>query len=332
VATAEATCQNPTNRSRLRQDSALGHRCRQSPASCPDRFYSLESIPLRLVFGYNWFFAISCSEVLSMKSIGRRSFFRNLLTSGVLAGAGAAQTVQPAPQNAGNSPFSSRRMDEMTSREIEFYLKSGGDLALIPFGPISGHGALIPVGMHAHWAHALSLLIADKANGLVFPLTHCCFAGATRTFRGTVSFTHEEQVMVLKRIASTLNKQGFRRTVLVGGTNPEDTAGTIAARELFDETEKPSFFISARRAFDLPEVKGVVAWLPRQFQRAADRTGKLEDPGPRAADSVGKLVQGNQNRQGHRSARRDHPGYRRHAKVGSRRIPLVRRDEPRQRG
>ena len=45
-------------------------------------------------------------------------------------------------------------MDEMTSREIEFYLKSGGDLVLIPFGPISGHGALIPVGMHAHWAHA----------------------------------------------------------------------------------------------------------------------------------------------------------------------------------
>jgi hypothetical protein len=29
----------------------------------------------------------------------------------------------------------------------------------------------------------------------------------------------------------------------------------IAARELFDETEKPIFFVSARRAFDLPEVQ-----------------------------------------------------------------------------
>jgi creatinine amidohydrolase/Fe(II)-dependent formamide hydrolase-like protein len=200
-----------------------------------------------------------------MKSIGRRSFFRNLLTGGMLAGAGAAQTVQPASQNAGTSQFSSRRMDEMTSREIEFYLKAGGDLALIPFGPISGHGALIPVGMHAHWAHALSLLIADKANGLVFPLTHCCFAGATRAFRGTVSFTHGEQVMVLKRIASTLNKQGFRRTVLVGGTNPEDTAGLIAARELFDESEVPTYFISARRAFDLPEVQALWKGYPGNF-------------------------------------------------------------------
>jgi hypothetical protein len=71
--------------------------------------------------------------------------------------------------------------------------------------------------------------------------------------------------MVLKRIASTLNKQGFRRTVLVGGTNPEDTAGGIAARELFDETEKPSFFISARRAFDLPEVRELWRGYPGNF-------------------------------------------------------------------
>jgi creatinine amidohydrolase/Fe(II)-dependent formamide hydrolase-like protein len=201
-----------------------------------------------------------------MKPIERRNFFRNILTGTLIAGTCAIQTARPAPQNSGEVPFPSRRMDEMTSREIEFYLKSGGDLVLIPFGPISGHGALIPVGMHAHWAHALSLLIADKANGLVFPPTHCCFAGATRTFRGTVSFTHGEQVTVLKRIASTLNKQGFRRTVLVGGTNPEDTAGMIAARELFDETEIPTFFISARRAFDLPEVQELWRGYPGSFE------------------------------------------------------------------
>jgi creatinine amidohydrolase/Fe(II)-dependent formamide hydrolase-like protein len=200
-----------------------------------------------------------------MKSIDRRTFFRGLLTGGMLAGSGTAQTAQPVSQNTGARQFSSRRMDELTSREIEFYLKAGGDLALIPFGPISGHGALIPLGMHAHWAHALSLLIAEKANGLVFPVTHCCFAGATRTFRGTVSFTHGEQVMVLKRIASSLNKAGFRRTVLVGGTNPEDTAGMIAARELFDESEVPTYFISARHAFDLPEVQALWKGYPGNF-------------------------------------------------------------------
>ena len=40
-----------------------------------------------------------------MKSIGRRGFFRNLLTGGVLARAGAAQTVPPAPQRFGQYPL-----------------------------------------------------------------------------------------------------------------------------------------------------------------------------------------------------------------------------------
>src|SRR6516165_1693897 len=200
-----------------------------------------------------------------MTRIPRRSLLKSALAGVAWSGAASAQGEKPGIQGTAATPLVSRRMEDMTSREIEVFLKAGGDLVLIPFGPVSGHGALIPVGMHAHWAHALSVLIAEKANGLVFPLTHCCFAGATRTFRGTVSFTVEEQVTVLKRIASTLNTQGFRRTVLVGGTNHEDTGGMVAARELFDETEKPFWFVSASRALELPEVKARYEGYPGKF-------------------------------------------------------------------
>src|SRR5262245_51866079 len=102
-----------------------------------------------------------------MKRITRRSVLKSAIAGAALSGAASAQEEKPArPPTA----FASRRMDEMTSREIELYLKGGGDLALVPFGPVSGHGALIPIGMHAHWAHAFSVLIAEKANGLVFPV------------------------------------------------------------------------------------------------------------------------------------------------------------------
>jgi creatinine amidohydrolase/Fe(II)-dependent formamide hydrolase-like protein len=200
-----------------------------------------------------------------MTQFPRRHLLQSLFAGAAWSGAACAQDEKHDGQRIAPARFTSRRMEEMTSREIELYLKAGGDLVLVPFGPISGHGALIPVGMHAHWAHALGVLIAEKANGLVFPVTQCCFAGATRTFRGTVSFTVGEQVMVLKRIASTLQKQGFRRTVLVGGTNPEDTGGMIAARELFDETEKPFWFVSASRALQLPEVKALYESYPGKF-------------------------------------------------------------------
>jgi creatinine amidohydrolase/Fe(II)-dependent formamide hydrolase-like protein len=174
-------------------------------------------------------------------------------------GAEPQRTPEPKP---GPDKFFTRRMEEMTSREIEFYLKDGGDLVFVPFGPISGHGAFIPVGMHAHWAHALSVVLARKAGGLVFPPCYACYAGATRSFRGTVSFEYGEQVSTLKRIALRLYRAGFRRVVLVGGTNPEDTAGMIAARELFDETEKPFLFLKCQTLLASPQAKALYEGYP----------------------------------------------------------------------
>jgi len=190
-----------------------------------------------------------------MKNILRRSFFQALLCS----------AAARAPGRAATTPAPTRRMDEMTSREVDSYLQEGGDLVFVPFGPMSGHGPFIPMGMHAHWANALSVLLAEKANGLVFPATYACFAGATRTFPGTVSFTMEEQVLVLKRIAATLHAAGFKRTVLVAGTNPEDVGGIIAARALFDETEVPYFYLQGSKLTEDPQIKAMYAGYPGNF-------------------------------------------------------------------
>src|SRR3989339_817343 len=173
-----------------------------------------------------------------MSIMRRRKFISNTLglttalsASQILA---AEQTLKKREQYpAGKKEkWFTRRMEEMTSREIEFYLKEGGDLVFIPFGPVSGHGAFTPMGMHAHWANALSVLLAGKADGLVFPPTYTVMAGATQSFRGTVHFTVGEQVSILKRIAMNLYNAGFRRVVLIGGTTPEDTGGRVAVREL----------------------------------------------------------------------------------------------------
>ena len=74
-----------------------------------------------------------------------------------------------------------------------------------------------------------------------------------------------EQVSVLKRIASTLHAAGFKRTVLVAGTNPEDTGGIIAARALFDETETPYFYLQGSRILDAPEIKAMYEGYPGNF-------------------------------------------------------------------
>ena len=158
-----------------------------------------------------------------------------------------------------------RRLDEMTSREVELYVQDGGDLIFVPFGPISGHGAFIPLGIHAHWAQALSLLVAERANGLVHPPIFTCYAGATRSFRATGIHTITEQASILKRVAITLKERGFARVVLMASTTPEWFGGMVAAREVFDETEQPVWMLVGERLLELPEVKSLYDGYPGNF-------------------------------------------------------------------
>jgi len=185
-----------------------------------------------------------------------------LLAPGVNADRSASSS---AARTEGPVALQTRRMDEMTSREVELFLQGGGDLVLIPFGPVSGHGAFIPMGIHGHWAHALAVLLAERADGLVYPPVFTCFSGATRSFRGAVSFPVTEQAQVLERVVGVLQQQGFKRIVLVAGTNPEDLGGTVAARQVFDRTERPVWLLIAERLLHDPAVHALYEGYPGSF-------------------------------------------------------------------
>ena len=65
-----------------------------------------------------------------MTRIPRRSLLKSALAGAAWSGAASAQGEKPTIKANTVTPFVSRRMDEMTSREIELYLKAGGDLVL----------------------------------------------------------------------------------------------------------------------------------------------------------------------------------------------------------
>jgi hypothetical protein len=210
-----------------------------------------------------------------MKQLGRRKFLSaaviggsSLLAPGLLSGQSKVEDTAgniPTKEKEPTDKLFTRRLDEMTSREVEFYLKEGGDLVFVPYGPVSGHGALIPMGMHAFWANALSLLLAKKANGLIFPPIYTVQAGATQTFRGTVSFSTRDQAIILKEVARDLFNTGFRRVVLVAGTNPEDAGGKIAVRELIEEFGRPFWNIVGEQLLKAPEVQAIYKGYPGNF-------------------------------------------------------------------
>jgi creatinine amidohydrolase/Fe(II)-dependent formamide hydrolase-like protein len=189
-------------------------------------------------------------------AVTRREFVAG--SAAVAAGAAgqAAFAQAPAPA-AGREPIV--HLDRLTSREVEDRLKTT-DVVFVPHGPISGHGPWTTLGVHPHGAEAVAVLMARKCGGLVFPTIHTCFAGATRTYPGTVPFSYEFHATVLKATVRSLHAHGFGRIFLVCYTNPEDTAGLIAARDLFDiEGETPVASLICTRGLQSEPVRKLIA-------------------------------------------------------------------------
>src|SRR5580765_8778218 len=160
--------------------------------------------------------------------INRREF----VVAGALGGPaalGQAAAAQPAEARKDRIV----RLDLLTSREVGEWMKDN-DVIFVPHGPISGHGPWTTLGVHTHGAEAVATLLARKCNGLVYPPIFTAFAGATRMYPGTVPFSYEFHIQVLKAVVRSLHAQGFGRIFLICYTNPEDSAGLIAARDLFD--------------------------------------------------------------------------------------------------
>lgn len=151
------------------------------------------------------------------------------------------------------------RLDLLTSREMGEWMKTN-DTIFVPHGPISGHGPWTTLGVHTHGAEAVATLLARKCDAVVYPPIFTCFAGATRTYPGTVPFSYEFHIHVLKAVVRSLHGQGFGRIFLICYTNPEDAAGLIAARDLFDiEGEIPVAALVATKGMSSEPVKKLIA-------------------------------------------------------------------------
>ena len=150
-------------------------------------------------------------------------------------------------------------LDRLTSREVEAWFKTS-DVIFVPHGPISGHGPWTTLGIHPHGAEAVSVRLARKCGGLVYPTLFTCFAGATQFYPGTIPFSYEYHIQMLKAVARSLYHQGFKRIFFVCYTNPEDLAGNAAARDLFDiEGELPVASMVASKGMASDAVKALLA-------------------------------------------------------------------------
>jgi creatinine amidohydrolase/Fe(II)-dependent formamide hydrolase-like protein len=193
------------------------------------------------------------------ESINRREFVVAGTATGAALAGGTPAAAAPAAQPRDVRKERIVHLDRLTSREVGEWLRSN-DVIFVPHGPISGHGPWTTLGVHAHGAEAVATLLARRCNGLVYPTIYTAFAGATRLYPGTVPFSYEFHAQILKAVVRSLYAQGFGRIFLVCYTNPEDVAGLIAARDLFDiEGEIPVAALVATKGMSSEAVRKLLA-------------------------------------------------------------------------
>lgn len=152
-----------------------------------------------------------------------------------------------------------RFLPKMTHDEVCEYVKRS-DIIFVPFGTVEVHGTF-PLDVEQMVPEALSLLMAEKTDGLVLGQLPYFFCGASPMSPGTIQMPISQGLPYLKAIAHSLLNQGFRRQIYVSCHGPAFLTGGVLVTDFFDEAKCPIGYIDMVNVLEFVRKKGVGAGL-----------------------------------------------------------------------
>lgn len=138
--------------------------------------------------------------------------------------------------------LSSVWIQELTWQEVDSYLKKN-DIVIIPAGSTEEHGPAGPLGVDAYAAIALAEDAAKKANILVTPPIWFGDSSHHTGFPGTISLRPTTLMEVVKDVARSLARHGFKKILIINGHKMANLpALNLAAKELHEYELQHVFF------------------------------------------------------------------------------------------
>ncbi len=110
-------------------------------------------------------------------------------------------------------------------------------IAILPLGATEQHGHHLPLGTDAMLAEAMSNLIAERINGLVFPTFSYGYSWVWRDIPGTGSIDQPILQQALKSLAHSISRSGFEKLLIVNGHEANSATLKYLVREIADESK-----------------------------------------------------------------------------------------------
>lgn len=129
------------------------------------------------------------------------------------------------------------KLAEMTWVEVKAALESGTDTVIVPLGSVEQHSCHLPLITDSANVEWIAVKAAEGTDGvLVAPTVVYGISHNHIDFAGTVTLRTSTLIALLKDIAHSLVKHGFRNIVFLNGHGGNNATVAVAAIELREET------------------------------------------------------------------------------------------------
>lgn len=136
-------------------------------------------------------------------------------------------------------------MDAMrlTAEEIK-----GKEPVFIPIGAFESHSQMLPLGTDSFIAKAFCQEFVKVAGGMVLPPIDYSCCPHTDNLPGTIAVTHDDFKKYLTGICLALQKQGFRKIILINIHSGNDAIISVLVEEVFSQKGLRLFYFNPYKA------------------------------------------------------------------------------------
>ncbi len=163
------------------------------------------------------------------------------------------------------------KIENMFPGELDEYLNSGQDRAVLPVGSIEQHGPHLLLGCDSYVAKMLADYTAQYSNSILFPLVPFSWIGGLRVWPGTIDIRSRNMGNYLEEVCLNIVEMGFKKLLLINCHGGGRIKVFSVARNVFKKTGIP--------------IIGMFPWADTELSSIWNKYG-IDDSGAHEACSM----------------------------------------------
>ncbi len=136
--------------------------------------------------------------------------------------------------------------ENLREEEFEDAVKASNGVCILPIGCIEKHGQHLPLGTDMFICNDISRMAAEKEPAVVFPGMYFGEKSGAGEFKGTIIFSAELRLQILKESCKEIARNGFKKILIVNGHGGNaDMLGYFARSVLYEKNDYMVFYCGA---------------------------------------------------------------------------------------